>query len=145
MTPTNVTAPMQGTVVLVDVVPGDVVRAGQQLLLVESMKMHHAIESPASGVVEAVGVAIGNTVAIGDVVVTIAASVVAPAGIAPDAAIDLDVIRPDLDEVRIRHDVGLDAARPDAVARRRSVGRRTARENVSDLVDAGTFVEYGPG
>jgi acetyl-CoA carboxylase carboxyltransferase component len=144
VTPTNVTAPMQGTVVLVDVVPGDVVRAGQQLLLVESMKMHHAIESPASGVVEAVGVAIGNTVAIGDVVVTIAASVVAPAGIAPDAAIDLDVIRPDLDEVRIRHDVGLDAARPDAVARRRSVGRRTARENVSDLVDAGTFVEYGP-
>ncbi len=36
------------------------------------------------------------------------------------------------------------AARPDAVARRRKVGRRTARENVADLVDEGSFVEYGP-
>ncbi|MFI5037917.1 MAG: acyl-CoA carboxylase subunit beta, partial [Solirubrobacterales bacterium] len=33
---------------------------------------------------------------------------------------------------------------PDAVARRRERGRRTARENLSDLVDEGTFVEYGP-
>src|SRR6202049_186927 len=35
-------------------------------------------------------------------------------------------------------------ARPDAVARRRERGRRTARENISQLVDDGTFVEYGP-
>jgi acetyl-CoA carboxylase carboxyltransferase component len=43
-----------------------------------------------------------------------------------------------------RHAIGLDAARPAAVAKRRAVGRRTARENVADLVDAGSFVEYGP-
>ena len=42
-----------------------------------------------------------------------------------------------------RHTVGLDAARPDAVARRRATGQRTARENVDDLCDPGTFVEYG--
>ena len=46
--------------------------------------------------------------------------------------------------MRERHAVGLDAARPDAVARRRERGRRTARENLSELVDEGTFVEYGP-
>ncbi|MGO9888220.1 MAG: acyl-CoA carboxylase subunit beta, partial [Solirubrobacteraceae bacterium] len=40
--------------------------------------------------------------------------------------------------------LGLDAARPDAVARRRERGRRTARENLADLLDADTFVEYGP-
>jgi acetyl-CoA carboxylase carboxyltransferase component len=40
--------------------------------------------------------------------------------------------------------VGLDAARPDAVARRHELGRRTARENLADLIDEGTFVEYGP-
>ncbi len=43
-----------------------------------------------------------------------------------------------------RHAVGLDEARPDAVARRRATGQRTARENVEDLCDPGTFVEYGP-
>ena len=53
-------------------------------------------------------------------------------------------IRPDLAEVLDRHAVGLDAARPDAVERRRRTGQRTARENVDDLVDPGTFVEYGP-
>ena len=52
--------------------------------------------------------------------------------------------RPDLAEVIARHEVGLDPARPEAVERRRRVGRRTARENVDDLVDAGSFVEYGP-
>jgi acetyl-CoA carboxylase carboxyltransferase component len=43
-----------------------------------------------------------------------------------------------------RHEVGLDHRRPDAVARRRATDRRTARENVADLVDEGSFVEYAP-
>ena len=43
-----------------------------------------------------------------------------------------------------RHRLGLDEARPQAVERRRRAGRRTARENVADLVDDGSFVEYGP-
>jgi acetyl-CoA carboxylase carboxyltransferase component len=43
-----------------------------------------------------------------------------------------------------RHAVGLDAARPAVVARRHERGHRTARENVADLLDAGSFVEYGP-
>lgn len=49
-----------------------------------------------------------------------------------------------LSEVLARHAVGLDAQRPDAVARRRRTGQRTARENVADLCDDGSFVEYGP-
>ncbi len=53
-------------------------------------------------------------------------------------------MRADLAEVIERHEVGLDAARPDAVARRRKTGQRTARENIEELCDAGTFVEYGP-
>ena len=46
-------------------------------------------------------------------------------------------VRPDLAESIERHRIGLDEARPDAVARRRARHRRTARENVADLVDAG--------
>jgi methylmalonyl-CoA carboxyltransferase 12S subunit len=49
----------------------------------------------------------------------------------------------DLDELRRRGALTHDEARPDAVARRHAAGGRTARENVADLVDAGSFVEYG--
>jgi acetyl-CoA carboxylase carboxyltransferase component len=52
--------------------------------------------------------------------------------------------RPDLRAVRERHRIGLDAARPEAVAKRHDRGRRTARENLAELVDEGSFVEYGP-
>ena len=50
---------------------------------------------------------------------------------------------PFLAELRRRRALTEDAARPDAVARRHAAGGRTARENVTDLVDAGSFVEYG--
>ena len=46
--------------------------------------------------------------------------------------------------MRERHEIGLDAARPEAVARRHERGRRTARENLAELLDEGTLVEYGP-
>jgi acetyl-CoA carboxylase carboxyltransferase component len=59
-------------------------------------------------------------------------------------ALNLDAPRADVEAVRERHALGLDAARPQAVARRRERGRRTARENLADLVDEGTYVEYGP-
>ena len=52
--------------------------------------------------------------------------------------------RGDLAEVVAAHAVGSDEQRPEAVERRRLEGQRTARENVADLVDDGTFVEYGP-
>src|SRR5438045_2362882 len=51
--------------------------------------------------------------------------------------------RPELAELRARVGATLDDARPDAVARRRKIAHRTARENVADLVDEGSFVEYG--
>jgi acetyl-CoA carboxylase carboxyltransferase component len=52
--------------------------------------------------------------------------------------------RADLKSVRERHEIGLDAARGEAVAKRHSRGRRTARENLAELVDEDSFVEYGP-
>jgi acetyl-CoA carboxylase carboxyltransferase component len=52
--------------------------------------------------------------------------------------------RADLRAVRERHEIGLDLARPEAVEKRRESGRRTARENLVELLDQGSFVEYGP-
>src|SRR5205085_2625487 len=57
---------------------------------------------------------------------------------------DLDDIRDDLAEVVTRHEKTLDAARPEAVERRRKTTQRTVRENVDDLVDEGSFTEYAP-
>ncbi|MGY4709550.1 acyl-CoA carboxylase subunit beta [Mycolicibacterium sp. CBM1] len=51
--------------------------------------------------------------------------------------------RPDLEELLRRRALTEDDARPDAVARRHAAGGRTARENIADLVDPGSFVEYG--
>src|SRR3954466_9142865 len=49
----------------------------------------------------------------------------------------------DLDEVLRRRALTEDAARPNAVEKRHAAGGRTARENLADLVDPGSFVEYG--
>ena len=140
----DITAPMQGTIVAVDVVIGEQVRSGQQLMLIESMKMHHTIESTADGSIGALVVEVGATVMEHEVVARVQPGAVTVVAVQRTAVEDPAHIRPDLAEVAARHQIGLDAARPDAVAKRRKVGRRTARENVTDLVDADSFVEYGP-
>ncbi|WP_377322403.1 carboxyl transferase domain-containing protein [Pimelobacter simplex] len=48
-----------------------------------------------------------------------------------------------LTEVLARRFLTTDAARAEKVARWHARGRRTARENLADLVDPGSFVEYG--
>jgi len=60
-----------------------------------------------------------------------------------DMAEALGPDEPYLAELRRRRALTEDAARPDAVARRHAAGGRTARENIADLVDADSFVEYG--
>ena len=52
-------------------------------------------------------------------------------------------LTPNLKELMARRTVTLDESRPEAVERRHAAGARTARENIDDLVDPGTFVEYG--
>ncbi len=123
-------------------------------MVLEAMKMEHEILAEVGGVVSRVEVAVGDTVGEGDLLLVLApgdtdatetANGAAPAARDPDAARgDLAAVRGDLAAVRERHALGLDAARPEAVARRRARKRRTARENLEDLVDEGTYVEYGP-
>jgi acetyl-CoA carboxylase carboxyltransferase component len=144
-TPIAVTSDLQGTVVAISVAVGDVVAAGQVLGLLESMKLHHEFVAPVGGEVVALAVADGDTVAPGDVLVRMTPSAAAAAVATPVADRGpRGMDRPDLAEVVERHRAGSDAARPDAVARRRERGRRTARENVADLIDEGSLVEYGP-
>ena len=58
---------------------------------------------------------------------------------------DLNVVRDDVAEIIRRHKIVTDdSERPESVARRRKTNSRTARENVADMCDEGTFAEYGP-
>ena len=141
---TRVEAPIQGTIVSVDVSAGDSVCVGQLLMLIESMKMHHAIESPCDGTVATVLVEAGATVMAGAAVASITPGVAVQQAAVAAVERALTGVRADLAEVRARHAIGLDEARPQAVEQRRAVGRRTARENIADLVDEESFVEYGP-
>jgi acetyl-CoA carboxylase carboxyltransferase component/biotin carboxyl carrier protein len=141
--PGAVRAALQGTVVSIDVRPGDLVHAGQQLLVMEAMKMEHVIVAPSGGRVLRVTVAAGDAVFEGAALVVLEGADVAAASDATSEHVALDRVRPDLAEARARHAIGLDAARPDAVARRRKTGQRTARENLDDLCDPDSFVEYG--
>lgn len=112
--------------------------------MLESMKMEHVVRAPAGGVVSAVAVAVGESVSRDQPLLELA---LGERDGQPDQAGDppnLDTIRADLGEVRARHAMGVDANRAGAVRRRRERGQRTARENLGDLCDAGTFVEYGP-
>ena len=136
-------AVMQGTIVSVEVGAGDEVRPDDLVLVMESMKMEHEIRSDVGGVVQEVTVDVGDTVYEGHPLAFIEEKELAPLSTESTEDVDLDHLRPDLAEVHARHAATLDAARPDAVAKRRRTGQRTARENVDDLCDPGSFVEYG--
>ncbi|BAH50646.1 acetyl-CoA carboxylase family protein [Rhodococcus opacus] len=135
-------AHMAGTVVE-STGEGATVESGAQLVVLEAMKMQHVIAAPAGAVVERNLVSPGQTVSAGDPLVVIRRTAAETSGVA-DSAIDLDRERADLAEIRERHEYTLDAARPAAIAKRAKLGRRSARANIDDLVDPGSFVEYGP-
>jgi acetyl/propionyl-CoA carboxylase alpha subunit/acetyl-CoA carboxylase carboxyltransferase component len=138
-----VAAPMQGTIVSIVVSNGDAVRVGQQLLVMEAMKMEHVVAAPAAGILRQLTVAPGDTVFEGHALAWLEPAEVAADEATEAAAVDLDAIRPDLAESLARHAKTLDAARPEAVASRRRFGQRTARENIADFCDPGSFSEYG--
>ncbi len=62
---------MPGKVIKVDVADGDVVSEGQRLLVVEAMKMEHAVKAPRAGVVQGLATSLGSQVQEGDLLLVI--------------------------------------------------------------------------
>ncbi|HEV6964965.1 carboxyl transferase domain-containing protein [Roseateles sp.] len=139
----EVRAPMAGRLLQFSVAAGDRVAAGAELAVLEAMKMEHALAAPHAGRVVALDVQPGAFVESGRLLLTLQAVDTEAAGTPAAASTDPDRVRPDLQRLVHRAAFTLDAARPEAVARRHAQGLRTARENIADLCDDGSFIEYG--
>jgi acetyl-CoA carboxylase carboxyltransferase component len=138
-------APFDAVVVALPQGPDEQVRAGAAVVVLEAMKMEHEVLADVDGVVRELAVTVGEAVTAGQLLATLEPQVAAgPAAAPAGPAAEHEGERADLRLVRERHEIGLDGAREEAVGRRHERGRRTARENLEELVDPGTFVEYGP-
>lgn len=152
---TEVRSPLQAQVVQWLVAPGDAVRAGDIVVILEAMKMEHEVKAPEDGVVKERLFAEGEAVAGNDLLLVIDPRTPTPtlprrgrdeilqASSPSGGGSGWGHARPDLQRVIDRHALTLDAARPEAVAKRHALGLRTARENIADLCDPGSFDEYG--
>ena len=139
-----VRAPMPARLVQLDALEGDWVAQGAQVAVLEAMKMEHVLHAQSAGCVVEVRVSPGDSLGDGQVLLVLEpaeseAAAAAHAGAPPD----YEAIRPDLQRVIDRHAFTLDASRHQAVARRHAAGGRTARENLAQLCDEGSFIEYG--
>lgn len=138
----NIPSPLQAQLVQWLVSPGAQVAAGDVLVILEAMKMEHEIRAAQAGRVQALCVQAGEAVAEGEVL-----CVLTPvAEEAPAASATLTPVateRASLQALQARLAFTQDAQRPEAVAKRHAMGLRTARENIADLCDEGSFVEYG--
>jgi acetyl/propionyl-CoA carboxylase alpha subunit/acetyl-CoA carboxylase carboxyltransferase component len=139
-----VAAPLQATITEVHVAAGDRVREGQLLFVMSALKMEHVVKAPVGGVVRVVNFVADDTVYEGHALAYIEPMDVGDAIQESEPEINLEYIYPKLQEVIERRKTTLDENRPDAVERRHSRGRRTVRENIEQLIDPGTWVEYGP-
>ncbi|WP_306361660.1 carboxyl transferase domain-containing protein [Nocardia sp. CC227C] len=134
-------SPLGGTVVSV-VEAGTLIAAGAEVAVLEAMKMQHVVRAEQPLRVRRALVAPGSVVDPHTPLLIWTEADHDGATVGLESA-DLDAVRDDLAEVRERHRRTRDEARPEAVAKRHRLGRRTARENIADLVDEGSFIEYG--
>jgi acetyl-CoA carboxylase carboxyltransferase component len=145
----DIRSPLQAQVVQWLVATGDAVAAGDVLVILEAMKMEHEIRATHAGRLGEVYFQVGEAVVEGEVLAALTALTeqttvaVMPAMSVSPTQQGLPVERADLAKLQARLSFTQDALRPVAVAKRHALGLRTARENIADLCDTGSFVEYG--
>jgi acetyl-CoA carboxylase carboxyltransferase component len=117
---------------------GDEIAAGTVLLVTELMKMQHEIRADESGVVTALHVSPGDELRGGEPLVSLE-----PGEVSLRVEQEEQGLRLEFSEFEARMEMLTDSSRPQAVAKRHQSGSRTARENIEDLFDPGSFSEYG--
>ena len=140
---TGVVSPMAAKLIHIDVNLGDLIPKGAQVAIIEAMKMEHVVLAQSSGRVSAIMASAGAYIAANDVLVVLERSAVETHSAEQGQAQDLEAVRDDLKSVQERHAFLWDENRKTAVNKRHSQGGRTARENIAQLCDVGSFMEYG--
>ena len=153
----DITSPLVGTIVKIGVARSRQVTRGDELMIIESMKMEHPIVIDRSGTVAEICVTVGQTVIEGQLLIQINETASAQdvqtqdmqtqdhltSSIDGQIGADKNNERSDLAAYRKRRAQTHDDNRTDAVVKRHARGQRTARENIADLVDENSFSEYG--
>ncbi len=141
-------SPLQARIVQWQVAPGDPVQAGDVLLILEAMKMEHEVRAAEAGQVGELFFSADELVEEGALLTNLHASLAgaarhASSALPSSAGSAQPALRPDLQRVLDRHATTHDTHRPQAMAKRHALGLRSARENIADLCDEGSFIEYG--
>jgi acetyl-CoA carboxylase carboxyltransferase component len=137
--------------VTVDALAGQFRPAGQVLLALESMKMEVPLACPEDAEILELRCHVGDVVEEGEVLLRWRPAKAVPQPGVPVHELAGDSLAPgvawplgaELARLQARRATLQDAARPEAMARRHAGGLRSARENVADLLDAGSFSEFG--
>ena len=139
----GVRSPMAAKLMQIDVRVGDLIPKGAQVAVIEAMKMEHVVLAASSGRVQAILVTAGSYIAAEELLVVLEPVELEVQDSGQDTLHDPSAIRDDLKSVQERHSFLWDENRPSAVAKRHAQGGRTARENIGQLCDDGSFMEYG--
>ena len=139
-----ITSPIQGTIIDLNCDVGQKVRSGELVLVLDAMKMEHEIRATCDGIVRHIDLTVGSIVSENQSILYLEEAQFDKLDKAPEVQMDVNHIRPDLQESFDRHAYTLDENRQEAVAKRRSRGGRMPRENIRELMDEGSFKEYWP-
>lgn len=142
MSSISVTAPLAAAVVSVEVEVGDSVSPDTPVVILESMKMQTTITADQTGVISHIAVQAGETIQSGTVMVSVTPS---DTGAQRTQTTSTQSQRSNkaLADFQQRQQQTLDDVRQTAADKRHQKGFRTARENLADLADQDSFIEYG--
>ncbi len=134
-----------GIVLSVKVREGDKIAAGQELVVLEAMKMEHSVRSAYNGTVVKVAVTQGQQVNAGDALIFTSSDDDSSSTNTHDLVEteNPEKLRPELTELNERKAFLRYAGREEDVAKRHANGYLTGRENLDLVVDKDSFIEYG--
>lgn len=143
MTLEKVIAKMPGQVVDVLVAVGDSVKKGQEVVILEAMKMENAMVASKDGVVTVMSIKKGDIVSKNDLLFTIDASKKSTSHDHLSKNLESDQSSKSILALRKRRSFLLDENRKASLQKRTTRGQQSARKNIAQLVDENTFIEYG--
>ena len=138
----SIVSPMAAVLVSVDVIARQAVDKNHIIAVIESMKMQTAITASVAGLITDIKVSAGQTIQEGQLICKVVESSQSSNALDTQEPIS-DSVENALDQLNQQLAASLDSGRKKSIDKRHAKGYRTARENLRQLCDEGSFVEYG--